>query len=93
MTAHLISALLAAPPPAPGAIPVDGGNVKGWLTTVAGNIFLALVVIQGAISVWRKRLLEVLGLAALAVLCAVFVYFPDVFQGLGQSVVSVVKGG
>jgi hypothetical protein len=89
MTAHVVSVVLAAA----GSIPVDGGNVKTWLTTLAGNIFLALVVIRGAIAVWRGRLLQVLGLAALAVLCAVFVYAPDTFQGVAQSVVAVVKGG
>src|SRR5258708_39878168 len=81
MAGHVISVLLAAP----GSIPVDGGNVRVWLTTVGGNIFLALVVIRGAVAVWRGRLLEILVLAALAALCAIFVYFPGVFQALGQS--------
>lgn len=87
MTVHLVSIVLAA-----DAIPVDGGNVKAWLTTLGGNLFLAILVIRGALAIWRGRLLEIVILAALAVLCAVFVYQPDVFQAVGQSVIAVLRG-
>ena len=85
---HSVSLLLAAA----GTIPVDGGSAKAWLTTLAGNVFLAIVVLRGAFALWRGRLLEVLVLAGLAVLCAIFVYFPDVFQALGQAVVTELRG-
>ena len=87
MAAQLVWVLAAA------AVPIDGDNVRSWLTHLAGNIFLAIVVVRGAIAIWRARLLQVLALGALAVLCAVFVYAPDVFQGLSQSMVTMVRGG
>jgi hypothetical protein len=90
MTLHVLTVLLEA---STGSIAIDGGNVSTWLRTLGGNLFLAIIVIRGAYAAIKARLLELAGLFVLGVLCGLFVYHPEVFQGLGNALQGVLTGG
>lgn len=86
MRGHELTVLLAS-------VAIDGSNVSTWLRTLGGNIFLAIIVIRGAIAVMKARLLEIAVLFVLGALCAIFVYFPDTFQALGSALHGVLVSG
>ena len=74
------------------AIDPTGAHLSDTVTKAAANLFLAMLAIRGAISVWRRRLLEVVVLGALAACAATFIYFPSFFHDLGQALVGVLSG-
>lgn len=73
---------------APG-IDITGETLRADITTLAGNFFLAILGVLGAIALFRRRMVEVLELAGLAVLAGLFVYKPDIFGSLAQAVASL----
>jgi hypothetical protein len=88
---HTMAAVLAATSQTP-PIDLTGSHVADTAKTAIGNLFIVVLAILGAIALWRRKMLEVVGLAALAVACAVFVYFPNTIQAIASAVVRVVEG-
>ena len=98
MTSHLLASMvsLVAAAPTPAAFSdaaINGDNVRSWVTHAGGTLFVIFAVIRGALAFWRQRLTEVLILAALACVCAIFVFAPDTFQGLGGALLRVITQG
>jgi hypothetical protein len=69
-------------------VDISGDTLRSTVTKLAGNFFLAILGVLGAIALFRKRMVEVLELAGLAILAGLFVYKPDIFGSLAQAVTS-----
>jgi hypothetical protein len=67
-------------------VDISGDTLRADVTKLAGNFFLAILGVLGAIALFRKRMVEVLELAGLAILAGLFVYKPDIFGSLAQAV-------
>jgi hypothetical protein len=85
----LAAFLAAAPPP---TVDLTGSHAADTAKMAIGNLFIVVLAILGAIALWRRKMLEVVGLGALAVACAVFVYFPGTIEAIASAVVKVVEG-
>jgi hypothetical protein len=70
-------------------VDISGDTLRADITKLAGNFFLAILGVLGAIALFRKRMVEVLELAGLAILAGLFVYKPDIFGSLAQAVTTL----
>lgn len=78
-----LSVLLQSTPP---AVDTSGANLYNTVKTFAGNIFLAILGILGAIALFRRRVVEVLELAVLAIVAGIFIYQPQLFGALATAI-------
>lgn len=89
-----VAGIVLAPGPnlAP-AIDPTGAHAADVAKQAIANIFLAVLAVLGVVALWRRRMLELVGLVSLAVVCAMFVYFPGTIQAIAAAVVKVLEGG
>ena len=89
-----MAGIVLAPGPNPAAmIDPTGAHAADVAKQAIANIFLAVLAVLGVVALWRRRMLELVGLVALAVVCAMFVYFPGTIQAIAAAVVKVLEGG
>jgi hypothetical protein len=69
-----------------GAVDLTGDSFKNQIRQLAGNFFIAIVVVLGAIALLKRKVVEVLELIGLAILAGVFTWKPEVFGSLAQAV-------
>lgn len=85
--------VLALGPKAAATIDPTGAHAADVAKQAIANIFLAVLAVLGVVALWRRRMLELVGLVGLAVVCATFVYFPGTIQAIAAAVVKVLEGG
>jgi hypothetical protein len=69
-------------------VDISGDTLRSDITKLAGNFFLAILGVLGAIALFRRKVVEVLELAGLAILAGLFIYVPNIFGAMAQAVSS-----
>jgi hypothetical protein len=69
-------------------VDITGDTFRSSITKLAGNFFLAILGVLGAIALFRRKVVEVLELAGLAILAGLFIYVPNIFGAMAQAVSS-----
>lgn len=67
-------------------VDLTGDSFRTMVRQLAGNFFIAIVVVLGVIALLKRKVVEVLELIGLAILAGVFTWKPEVFGALGQAV-------
>ncbi|MGH7881783.1 MAG: hypothetical protein ACREN8_02590 [Candidatus Dormibacteraceae bacterium] len=70
-------------------VDISGDTLRAGVTKLAGNFFLAILGVLGALALFRRRMVEVLELAGLAILSGLFIYKPDTFGSISNAVTSL----
>ncbi|HEX4213951.1 MAG TPA: hypothetical protein VIA06_11600 [Candidatus Dormibacteraeota bacterium] len=86
MTVHHTVLTFLQALPTPASIDITGAGIADTVKTFIGNVFIAILAILGAIALFRRRMVEALELAGLAIVAGLFIYAPGLFSGLGTAV-------
>lgn len=74
------------------AVDVTGQHLSDVVRTAAGNLFIAVLAVLAAIELLRRRLIGTIVLLALAAVCGMFVYAPNVVHDLSTAIGNVLEG-
>jgi hypothetical protein len=69
---------------------ITGGSFQRGVATAAGNVFLGILSVMGAIAIAKRKMIEMLELAGLATLAALLTYQPGVIQTLADGVKTLI---
>lgn len=64
----------------------DGSGLTSFVRTVVGNLFLAAVGAGAIAFLFRREFVRFAEFMALAVLVATFIYVPEIWKGLAETV-------
>jgi hypothetical protein len=67
-------------------VDLTGDSFRTMVRQLAGNFFIAIVVVLGAIALLKRKMVEVLELIGLAILAGVFTWKPETFGALAQAI-------